>query len=80
MDAREFFNLVKHQRHACKMFSHGRTAEEIKERRDEYFRLTDLIDAEIARVDKLMEERNNGKTANDDTRESAKQGELLQGD
>lgn len=80
MDAREFFNLVKHQRQACKMFSYGRTAEEIKERRDEYYRLTDLIDAEIARVDKLMEERNNGKTANDDMRESAKQGELVQGD
>lgn len=79
MDAREFFNLVKHQRQACKMFSYGRTAEEIKERRDEYYRLTDLIDAEIARVDKLME-KDNGKDSNDDTRQSAKQGELVQGD
>lgn len=79
MNSREFFNLVRNQRQASKAFSLGRTAEEIKEARDNYFRLSDLIDAEIERVDKLME-KDNGKATNDDTRESAQQGELVQGD
>lgn len=57
MKPKEFFDLVKAQREACKTFNRGRTAEEIKSARERYFSLSDQIDAEIARVDKLMNEQ-----------------------
>lgn len=53
MNSREFFNLVRNQRQACKAFARTYSPES----RDEYFKLSDLIDAEIERVDKLMEEK-----------------------
>lgn len=76
MDKKEFFMTVKKQRAAAKEFARTHSPES----RDEYFKLSDLIDAEIERVDKLMENKDNGKATNDDTRESAQQGELVQGD
>lgn len=53
MDAREFFMTVKKQRAAAKAFAETRD----RQARDDYFRLSDLIDDEIARVDKLMEDK-----------------------
>ena len=53
MKADEFFNTVKAQRAAAKEFA----ATHSPKSRDEYFHLSDIIDAEIARVDKIMEER-----------------------
>lgn len=53
MKADEFFNIVKAQRAAAKEFA----ATHSPKSRDEYFHLSDIIDAEIARVDKIMEER-----------------------
>ena len=57
MTPREFYELVKAQRKACKDFSRGRNAEEIRDARDRYYALTDQIDAEIARVDSITEEK-----------------------
>ena len=53
MKADEFFNIVKAQRAAAMEFA----ATHSPKSRDEYFHLSDQIDAEIARVDKIMEER-----------------------
>lgn len=53
MDNKEFFMTVKAQRAAAKEFARTHSPES----RDEYFKLSDLIDAEIERVDKLMEEK-----------------------
>ena len=53
MDARQFFDIVKAQRKACKAFAETHSPES----RDEYFRLSDQIDAEIARVEKMMEDQ-----------------------
>ena len=53
MKAEEFFNIVKAQRAAAKEFA----ATHSPKSRDEYFHLSDIIDAEIARVDKIMEDR-----------------------
>lgn len=55
MDPKEFFMTVKKQRAACKEFAVTRSPQS----RDDYFHLSDLIDAEISRVDKLIEEQNN---------------------
>ena len=63
MDKKEFFMTVKKQRAAAKEFAETRSPES----RDEYFRLSDLIDAEIERVDKLMEEKDNGKVQASDS-------------
>ena len=63
MKADEFFNTVKAQRAAAIEFA----ATHSPKSRDEYFHRSDIIDAEIARVDKIMEERSNGKVQNSDS-------------
>lgn len=55
MNKKEFFDTVKAQRAACKEFALTRSPES----RDRYFHLSDLIDAEIERVDKIMEKEAN---------------------
>ena len=56
MNSREFYDTVKAQRKACIEFANTHSPES----RDRYFHLSDLIDAEIARVEKELE-KNNGK-------------------
>lgn len=53
MDSREFFDIVRQQRAAAKEFAKTHSPQS----RDEYFRLSDLIDAEVERVMKLIEAR-----------------------
>lgn len=53
MKAREFYETVRAQRKACLEFAKTHSPES----RNEYFRLSDLIDAEIERVDKELKKR-----------------------
>lgn len=59
-----FFEVVKQQRKACKAFAETRSPES----RDEYFRLSDMIDAEIQRVDKIMAERKENENTSMDSK------------
>lgn len=53
MNHKEFYDTVKAQRKACIEFANTHSPES----RDRYFHLSNLIDAEIERVDKELEKK-----------------------
>lgn len=63
MNAREFYEKVRKLRRWQKVYFSTRTKQALEESKS----LERIIDAEIDRVQKIMEERNNPKIFNDKT-------------
>ena len=63
MNAREFYEKVRELRRWQKAYCSTRTKQALEESKS----LERIIDAEIDRVQKIMEERNNPKIFNDKT-------------